>query len=83
MEDLTKKLEGQGKTRVFQGLFRTFVGVFSCLFCLFYVYTATFGVFSVVYHNAVFIGAISVLVFLLYPARRSPQGHAPVSSTSC
>jgi len=81
MSVLLKSEESEGsktsKTRHFSGRLKVAVTSITVLLALFHLYTAFFGLLPAMQQRSFHICLVLVLIFLLYPARKSPKRSLP------
>ncbi|HYZ25757.1 MAG TPA: TRAP transporter large permease subunit, partial [Geminicoccaceae bacterium] len=69
------RVEGRGRT--LEGAFALAFSLTAAGFSLWYLYTSGFGLVSTETNRGLYLMLTSVLVFLLYPARRGAPKHRP------
>lgn len=70
-EEILRKYDKESDKRELTGVWNTIINAICIIFCIFQVYTATFGVLDAQLQRAVHLAFGFALVFLLYPMRQS------------
>ena len=71
-EDL-KKYDPEFRFRRVTGIAAIAIAILACALSLFHIYTAGFGMLMDMKHRAAHLTVVMVLIFLLYPARKSDR----------
>ena len=69
--------EIKGKTRTLTGRFAVVYSLTAAAFSLWYLYTSGFGLYSTETNRGFYLLFTSILVFLIFPARRGAPAHRP------
>lgn len=77
MFDTAWLLRVEGSRRTLTGLYALAFNLIAIGFSGFYLYTSGFGLVSTQSNRGIYLMLTSVLVFLLYPARKGAQAHRP------
>ncbi len=70
-EEVLQKFDKESNKREMTGLWDKIIAAICILFALFQLYTATFGILDAMLQRAIHLAFGFLLIFLLYPARKS------------
>lgn len=70
-EEVLQKFDKESNKREMTGMWNTLISAICVVFAIFQIYTATFGVLDAHLQRAVHLAFGFLLIFLLYPARKS------------